>query len=85
MKLNQQRLGHQRIADIYGVRGQHHPRPSQWQIYRLAWATRDLWSGERSDSRNNRAAEAARASAQGSRPEESNADQHQKHEGETPF
>jgi hypothetical protein len=74
MTLNQLRRGYQRIADIYGLPGQHHPRPSLRQIYRLAREARGLWSDDRSDSRNDRAAEAVRGSARGSRPGESNAD-----------
>jgi hypothetical protein len=64
-----------RIADIYGLPVNIIRDPLNDKF--IAWVAREargLWSGDRSDSRNNPAAEAARESAQGSRPEESNAD-----------
>jgi len=68
MTLNTAYCRHLRLA------GQHHPRPSQWQVFRLDREARGLWSGDRPDRRNDPAAEAARGSARGSQPEESNAD-----------
>jgi hypothetical protein len=74
MKLNQQRPGHQRIADIYGLPVNIIRDPLNYKF--IAWVGKPGASGAAIGPivENNPAAEAARGSAQGSRPEESNAD-----------
>ena len=74
MTLNELRPGYQRIADIYGLPVNIIQDPLNGKFIAWAGKSRGLWSGDRSDSRNDRAAEAARGSPHGSLPGESNAD-----------